>query len=70
MLTAKPPQGIVSRMARRKKFTERIIATFPEGTLARIEAVRGPYEDRTDIIREAVEKVLDERTKAKGRKAS
>jgi Arc/MetJ-type ribon-helix-helix transcriptional regulator len=70
MLTAKPPQGIVHRMARRKKFTERIIATFPEGTLARIEAVRGPYEDRTDIIREAVEKVLDERTKAKGRKAS
>jgi metal-responsive CopG/Arc/MetJ family transcriptional regulator len=64
MLTAGNPQCIVSRMARRKKFTERVIATFPEGTLARIEALRGPYEDRTEFFREAVERELQRREKA------
>ena len=41
-------------MGRRKKFTERMVASFVAGTLARLDAVLRPGEDRTDLVREAV----------------
>ena len=45
---------IEGQMGRRKKFTERMVASFLVGTLARLDAVLQPGEDRTDLVREAV----------------
>jgi hypothetical protein len=36
-------------------------ARFPEGTLARLDAVLRPMEARTDFIYEAVEREIDRR---------
>jgi hypothetical protein len=54
-------------LGRKKKWTERTDARFPEGTIARIDAVLRPKEARTDLIHEAVEKELDRR-ESKGTK--
>ena len=48
-------------MAPRKKWAEDMGARFPKGTFARIAAVLGPTEDRTDFVREAVERELQRR---------
>jgi hypothetical protein len=48
-------------MAPRKKWAEDMGARFPKGTFARIAAVLGPIEDRTDFVREAVERELQRR---------
>lgn len=54
-------------MARRKRFHEEMVARFPEGTFARIAAVLRDEDDRADFVREAVEKLLQEReAKARG----
>lgn len=50
-------------MGGRRKFVERTVMSFVAGTFARIEAVIGPGEDRTDFIREAVERELARRQK-------
>jgi hypothetical protein len=42
-------------------------ARFPAGTFARIAKVLEPDEDRTDLVREAVERELQRREKAKRR---
>jgi hypothetical protein len=38
-----------------------MVARFAEGTFARMDAVRADDEDRTDFIREAVERELKRR---------
>lgn len=43
---------------------EQTPARFPEGTLARIDAVLAPKEKRSDFIREAVEREVARRLKA------
>jgi hypothetical protein len=48
-------------MGRKKKWSEDMQARFPEGTFDRIEAVLAEDEDRTDFIREAVERELKRR---------
>jgi hypothetical protein len=48
-------------MGRKKRWAEDMQARFPEGTFARIEAVLDEDEDRTDFIREAVERELKRR---------
>jgi hypothetical protein len=48
-------------LGRRRKWTERMDARFPDGTIARIDAVLRPKEARTDLIFEAVEKEIDRR---------
>jgi len=48
-------------VGRRKEFTERILAPFRDGTLARIAKVLSGDEDRTSFIREAVERELARR---------
>lgn len=53
-------------MGRAKKWSEDMQARFPAGTFSRIEAVLYDGEDRTDLIREAVEREL----KRRERKAS
>jgi len=48
-------------MGRTKRWAEDMQARFQEGTFERIEAVLGADEDRTDFIREAVERELKRR---------
>jgi hypothetical protein len=48
-------------MGRKKMWSEDMVARFAEGTLNRMDAVRGEDEDRTDFIREAVERELKRR---------
>lgn len=51
-------------MGRIKRWAEDMQARFPEGTFARIAAVLTEGEDRTDFVREAVERELKRREKA------
>ncbi len=48
-------------MGRMKRWAEDMQARFPEGTFDRIEAVLAENEDRTDFVREAVERELKRR---------
>lgn len=48
-------------MGRKKLWSEDMVARFPEGTFKRIDSVRAEDEDRTDFIREAVERELKRR---------
>ena len=43
-------------MARPKQFSDRTTLAFPPGTFAAIEGVTGQDEDRSDLIRAAVER--------------
>ncbi len=48
-------------MGRAKKWSEDMQARFPSGTFERIEAVLDDGEDRTDFVREAVDRELRRR---------
>ncbi len=48
-------------MGRKKRWSEDMQARFAAGTIARIDAVLADNEDRTDLIREAVEREIDRR---------
>lgn len=48
-------------MGRTKRWEEDMQARFAKGTFARIDAVRDDREDRTDFIREAVDRELKRR---------
>jgi hypothetical protein len=50
-------------MGRKKRWAEDMQARFEEGTFERIEAVLDEGEDRTDFVREAVERELKRREK-------
>lgn len=52
-------------VGRRKLWTENMIARFAEGTFAKIAAVLLPGEDRTDFVREAVDREIARRRRAK-----
>ena len=52
------------RVGRKKLWAEDMVARFPEGTFARIERVLQEKEDRTDFVREAVERELKRRERA------
>lgn len=52
-----------ARVGRKKRWAEDMQARFAEGTFARISEVLGDGEDRTDFVREAVERELDRREK-------
>jgi hypothetical protein len=58
-------------VGRKKLWSDDMVTRFPEGTFERIEAVSVDDEDRTDFVREAVERELKrrERTKRKPRQA-
>lgn len=64
------PENIVCdtprRVGRKKRWSEDMQARFPAGTFARIEAVLEDGEDRTDLVRAAVEREIKRREKAKG----
>lgn len=48
-------------MGRKKLWAEDMQARFPEGTFSRIETALKEGEDRTDFVREAVERELRRR---------
>ncbi|MEY9493796.1 hypothetical protein ABIF33_002816 [Bradyrhizobium elkanii] len=48
-------------MGRKRLWVEDMQSRFPKGTFARIEAVLKKDEDRTDFVREAVERELKRR---------
>lgn len=52
------------RMGRPPLWAENMQARFKAGTFERIAAVMRPNEDRTDFVREAVERELERREKA------
>ena len=53
--------GTPARVGRKKQWAEDMQARFAEGTFARIAAVLADGEDRTDLVREAVERELKRR---------
>ncbi|NIJ18486.1 hypothetical protein FHS95_000155 [Sphingomonas naasensis] len=48
-------------MGRKKRWAEDMVARFAEGTFARINGVLTEGEDRTDLVREAVDRELRRR---------
>ena len=54
----------MAKPGRPKTNFEQMPARFPEGTLTRIDAVRGPEETRTDFLRVAVENEIQGRLAA------
>ncbi len=48
-------------MGRKKMWAEDMVARFPVGTFERMDALRHDGEDRTDLVREAVERELKRR---------
>jgi hypothetical protein len=52
------------RVGRKKRWLEDMQARFPEGTFGRIAAVLVEGEDRTDFVRDAVDRELRRREKA------
>lgn len=57
------------RMGRKRLWREDMQARFPEGTFRRIAGVLKKTEDRTDFVREAVERELERREAAHKRGA-
>lgn len=57
-------------MGRKKRWAEDMQARFPEGTFERIAAVLVGKEDRTDFVREAVERELRRRERGKEKDAA
>lgn len=51
-------------MGRKKLWSEDMQARFPEGTFERIDAVLQEKEDRTDFVRQAVERELKRRERS------
>lgn len=49
------------RTGRPRQWAQDMVARFPAGTFARINAVLREDEDRTDFVREAVERELQRR---------
>jgi hypothetical protein len=54
---------MANRVGRKKRWSEDMQARFPEGTFARIESVMQANEDRTDFVRDAVEREIRRREK-------
>jgi hypothetical protein len=52
-------------MGRKMEWPEKFLVSFAEGTLGRIDAARGEDEDRRTFIREAVERELKRRARAR-----
>ena len=52
-------------MGRKKLWAEHINLTLPDGAKARMDAALEEGEDRLDLIREAIERELRRREKAK-----
>jgi len=56
------------RMGRKMRYPDKIVAPLPAGSLARIAAALKPGEDKTDLLREAVEAELLKRERETGKR--
>lgn len=65
LLTISSSSPIKRPVGRTKINDEQTPARFPVGTLARIDGVLADKEKRSDFIREAVEREIKRRSKAK-----
>jgi hypothetical protein len=68
MMTPEASVAIKPRMGRKKRWHDVMGAKFAAGTFARIAAVLEKDEDRTEFVREAVERELERRERATPRK--
>jgi hypothetical protein len=68
MMTPGESVAIKPRMGRKKRWHDVMGAKFPAGTFERIAALLGEKEDRTDFVRQAVEREIERRQMAAGRK--
>lgn len=55
-------------VGRKKINDEQMPARFPEGTFAKIDAVLGQGEKRSDLLREAIEREIKRRERASASK--
>jgi hypothetical protein len=69
-MTSTLAAATLPRMGRKRLWREDMQARFPEGTFRRIARVLKETEDRTDFVREAVERELERREVAQRRKRS
>lgn len=69
MLTADGTPGTAAGVGRPKINHDAIPGRFPEGTKARIDAVRRAGEGQSDFLREAVERELERREREAKRKS-
>src|SRR3546814_18988746 len=58
------------RRGRKKRWADNMQARFPDGTFTRIAEALAESEDRTDFVREAVERELRRRERSKRHVAS
>lgn len=63
-LTAKHVHVTSRRMGRKKRWTENINLTLPEGAKAKMDSVLQDGEDRLDLIRHAIDREVKRRLKA------
>jgi hypothetical protein len=68
MMTPEASVAIKPRMGRKKRWHDVMGAKFAAGTFARIAAVLEKDKDRTEFVREAVERELERRERATPRK--
>jgi hypothetical protein len=68
MMTPEAGVAIKPRMGRKKRWHDVMGAKFPAGTFERIATVLEEEEDRTDFVREAVEREIRRRETAKPKK--
>jgi hypothetical protein len=66
-VTNPPPLATPRHVGRKKRWSEDMQARFPEGTFEQIASVLKTNEDRTDFVREAVEREIKRRQKARKR---
>jgi hypothetical protein len=64
-LTFASMPGTPRPMGRKKLWTERILLPLADGTLARIATVLLEGQDRTEFIREAVDREIERREAAR-----
>jgi hypothetical protein len=64
-LTQNHVHAIAPRVGRKKEWTEQLRLPLAEGTTARIDAVLSEAEPRLDMIREAIEREIKRRQRAK-----
>jgi hypothetical protein len=50
-------------VGRQKRWTEQMQARFEQGTFVKIAELLGDGEDRTDFVREAVNREIDRRSR-------
>jgi hypothetical protein len=68
MMTPGESVAIKPRMGRKKRWHDVMGAKFPAGTFDRIAALLGEKEDRTEFVRQAVEREIERREHAPERR--